>query len=357
VTVSTASSSVSGSGSSSGIATVGITAAANAGTVARTATVTFTGGDLTQTVSITQAASPAALSVSPSTVDFAAGGGTQNLAVISNVNWMVSRSEAWVTVSTASGSGNAAVGITAAANTGNASRTASVTFTGGGLTQSIAVTQEAQGVNVEPTPPDDGRGTIELMLRIPVDEPFSVTFILNLPAGFILDPDATSLVDGLLNDYQLSITPNGQGGWLFAITPKLALRNGDEMVQQQVVDIAYTLDETVAVGEHEVKISNADLTLLESGTTFHQEEINVPVTVTESSVGNATVETPEIVYFNGILSVNTPAAEGIEVYSVGGQLLYRVQKAAGAATFDLNRLPRGVLIVRGSSGWVRKAVK
>jgi hypothetical protein len=70
-----------------------------------------------------------------------------------------------------------------------------------------------------------------------------------------------------------------------------------------------------------------------------------------------TVEASEVVYYNGILSVNTSAAEQIAVYSVSGQLLYRVQKPAGLAVFDLNSLPRGVLIVRGSSGWVRKVVK
>jgi hypothetical protein len=38
-------------------------------------------------------------------------------------------------------------------------------------------------------------------------------------------------------------------------------------------------------------------------------------------------------------------------------LLYRVRKPAGAAAFDLGGLPRGVLIVRGSSGWTGKIVR
>ncbi|MDR1675907.1 MAG: hypothetical protein LBR86_05520, partial [Tannerella sp.] len=214
-----------------------------------------------------------------------------------------------------------------------------------------------QAIVIEPAPPVDGQGTIEVALNLPPDEPFSIAFTLDLPAGFVLDPDATSLAPGLQSGWQLSIAPDGPGSWQFEITPKLSLQSGDEMVRQQVVNIAYTLDGTVTVGEYELAIRDIDLTLLASGETIHPDEIRASVTVDESAVGNATVETPEIVYFNGILSVNTPVAEGIEVYSVGGQLLYRVQKAAGAATFDLNRLPRGVLIVRGSSGWVRKAVK
>jgi hypothetical protein len=54
--------------------------------------------------------------------------------------------------------------------------------------------------------------------------------------------------------------------------------------------------------------------------------------------------------------VNSPPAEQIEVYSVSGALLYRAQKASGKATFRLNHLPKGVLIVKGGSGWVKKVI-
>jgi hypothetical protein len=89
----------------------------------------------------------------------------------------------------------------------------------------------------------------------------------------------------------------------------------------------------------------------ESAEIFFFEPVTDPVpvlSVPSLSVGLAA---------GGILSVHTPAAEGIEVYSVGGQLLYRAQKPAGAATFDLSGLPRGVLIVHGTSGWTKKTYK
>jgi hypothetical protein len=38
-------------------------------------------------------------------------------------------------------------------------------------------------------------------------------------------------------------------------------------------------------------------------------------------------------------------------------MIYQSQKQPGIATFDLHSLPRGVLIVRGDSGWVRKIVR
>jgi hypothetical protein len=56
----------------------------------------------------------------------------------------------------------------------------------------------------------------------------------------------------------------------------------------------------------------------------------------------------------GILTVDTPAAEQIAVYSMNGALLYQAQKGIGEAVYRPGRLPKGILIVKGSSGWVKK---
>jgi hypothetical protein len=77
-------------------------------------------------------------------------------------------------------------------------------------------------------------------------------------------------------------------------------------------------------------------------------------TIMDGSTSNGVVETSKIVYADGILSVVTPQSELIEVYSVAGQLLYHAWKTSDKEIFDLSRLPSGVLIVRGSSGWARK---
>ncbi|MDR2119884.1 MAG: leucine-rich repeat domain-containing protein [Tannerella sp.] len=81
-------------------------------------------------------------------------------------------------------------------------------------------------------------------------------------------------------------------------------------------------------------------------------------TITEQGSGQANirVESAEIVYAGGALSVNTPRGEVVEIYSVSGLLLYRARKDAGQAAFDLRHLPGGILIARGSSGWVKKIV-
>ncbi|MDR1454691.1 MAG: hypothetical protein LBJ01_03475 [Tannerella sp.] len=73
------------------------------------------------------------------------------------------------------------------------------------------------------------------------------------------------------------------------------------------------------------------------------------------AVGHETVAEPVRIHAaNGVLTVQSPVAEEITVYAISGAPMYRAQKAAGVATFGLNRLPQGVYIVRGSSGWVKK---
>ncbi|MDR0768687.1 MAG: C10 family peptidase [Dysgonamonadaceae bacterium] len=55
----------------------------------------------------------------------------------------------------------------------------------------------------------------------------------------------------------------------------------------------------------------------------------------------------------GTLYIDSPAAERIEVYSISGKLLHRVNKRAGKDSFTIPNSER-LLIVRGSSGWVKK---
>jgi hypothetical protein len=75
------------------------------------------------------------------------------------------------------------------------------------------------------------------------------------------------------------------------------------------------------------------------------------------TTGNTGVEEQavHIRYAEGVLSVNTPSSEQVYVYSVNGSLLFHTRKAAGPEAFSVS-LPKGVWIVRGSSGWVRKSV-
>jgi hypothetical protein len=83
----------------------------------------------------------------------------------------------------------------------------------------------------------------------------------------------------------------------------------------------------------------------------------VAVVQETNPVDNAVIGSTEIVYAGGRLSVNTPVSERITVYALSGVIVYQSQKMPGSATFDLTGLPRGLMIVRGDSGWVKKIVR
>ena len=130
------------SGANNGSFTVSATA--NTGTAARTGTVTVTGGGITRTIAVTQAA-PAAnnLTVSPTSLSLASGASSGTATVTANVSWTVSDDQTWITTSATSGSGNGSFTVNATANTGTTARSGTVTVTGGGITRTIAVSQAA----------------------------------------------------------------------------------------------------------------------------------------------------------------------------------------------------------------------
>ena len=57
---------------------------------------------------------------------------------------------------------------------------------------------------------------------------------------------------------------------------------------------------------------------------------------------------------NNILFIESPSAETIQVYSIIGELLFDFQKLEGKANYFVNQSEGTVLIVKGSSGWVKK---
>lgn len=85
------------------------------------------------------------LTVTPSTLSFAAGAGSANVAVSSNGSWSVTDNAPWLTVSPAAGSGNGNFTASATANTGSASRTAVITVSSGNLSRTVQVTQAGSG--------------------------------------------------------------------------------------------------------------------------------------------------------------------------------------------------------------------
>lgn len=83
---------------------------------------------------------------SPSSITFTDIGGTQNISMTTNRSWTVSSSESWCKVSPASGEAaeeGTSIMVTCDLNTTYNSRNCSISINAGGITQSIAVSQEA----------------------------------------------------------------------------------------------------------------------------------------------------------------------------------------------------------------------
>lgn len=120
-----------------------ITAAANTATTARSASVTFSGGEADD-VTIQVSQNPAdVIEVDNSEVSVTAEGGDVIVKVTANVEWTATASESWVSVSPAKGqSGNLTISV--AANDDTAERTATVTLAKGSTSVVITVKQDGK---------------------------------------------------------------------------------------------------------------------------------------------------------------------------------------------------------------------
>lgn len=106
-----------------------------------------------QTITVTQQPPTPVLSASIATVELASAGGQEAVSVTSNLSWLASSSEGWLSVTPATGSGNGSLLITAVPNTGEKSRTATVTLadTDNSIPSvTISVTQVATLFSVTP---------------------------------------------------------------------------------------------------------------------------------------------------------------------------------------------------------------
>ena len=74
------------------------------------------------------------LSVSPSSLSYRATGGSEEITVASNIEWTVTSSADWLTITPTSGSGDGTITVEAATNTSEGERTATITVSGEGAT-------------------------------------------------------------------------------------------------------------------------------------------------------------------------------------------------------------------------------
>jgi hypothetical protein len=82
--------------------------------------------------------------------------------------------------------------------------------------------------------------------------------------------------------------------------------------------------------------------------------------ILSTTTGNDTpafvpVETSAYIY-DGILTIQNPVAETVQVYAINGTLLYNFQKPDGKASYSLNQPKGTILIIRGSAGWSKELI-
>ena len=125
---------------------LGFTAESNTSSSTRTATITLSAGDITNSILVTQAG--ISLSVSPTTVSVAAAGESFTVSVTCDTDYSVDISDTWLTMNSNS---SGTLSFTADANTSGSSRTATITITAGDLSETVTVTQAGISLSVSPT--------------------------------------------------------------------------------------------------------------------------------------------------------------------------------------------------------------
>ncbi|GHT32708.1 hypothetical protein AGMMS49574_16820 [Bacteroidia bacterium] len=200
------------------------------------------------------------------------------------------------------------------------------------------------------------KGSFDLGTIVLPDSVSKASFTIKFPTGFALDKDSTQL-PAAWSDYELLITPQDSNQWLVTIQRKSLRSALRAETGTTLAHIVYTVDGKVKRGTHDITVHSIQVET-PGGNTILEPAITVPAQLNRWGVGNEVVPSLEpTLYVTGhTLYVQSSRAEHITVYSINGLKLYESEVPAGTATIDAARFPKGVLIVRGSSGWARKTV-
>jgi hypothetical protein len=135
--------------------------------------------------------------VSPTAVDFAAGGGSKTVQVNYTGSWNLSSADPWLTITPASGSGPATVTLTATTNPDGIVRsgkvTARYTYADGTPTQTLSVTQQGATLAVAPLAvdlPTGGPGADGKVSSLVTVSSNVSWYVSNAPAWLTVSPQA-----------------------------------------------------------------------------------------------------------------------------------------------------------------------
>ena len=203
---------------------------------------------------------------------------------------------------------------------------------------------------------NDNQGSFDVNVNIPTDSIGNGSITVTFPEGFTLDENSTGLTLDFAGLFDLTITKQDNNSWLLEIKPKTlrsaSLRAGEA---GKMLQVAYTVDKGIEKGTYEISV-NSILFETKSGNYIPEPAITVPAVLTRESVANELIESAGIMLYliDRTLYIQSEKADRITVYSTVGQQLYETAIQPGMNTVNAANLPQGILIVRGSSGWVMK---
>lgn len=208
-------------------------------------------------------------------------------------------------------------------------------------------------------PVNNNQGNFDLSINIPVDSVQNGSLVVQLPEGFTLDEANTSLAVDFAGLFDLTITKQENNSWLIEIKSKslksAALR-ADEI--GKMLHIAYKVNDSVTKGTYNISVNSIQFKT-PGDNIIPEPAITVPVNVNRWGVGNEQLEDSNTaVYITGnTLYIQTAQTETITIYAINGSKLCEATVQPGTTTIDASAFPQGVLIVKGSSGWVKKVVR
>ena len=203
-----------------------------------------------------------------------------------------------------------------------------------------------------------GEESIIISLELPAGGFVTGSFVLALPEGLLIDLDNTSVSESLSENLQLIVTPLGNNTWLIELAAALqtySMRLSSASMFREILNIAYKVDKKMVPGSYEVSVSDVNL-MLSDGTKIKKDKLATNVIIS-GTTSNEFIGAAKATLINSILTVDTPDAETINVYSVSGSMVYTAAKVEGKSVYSVSNLPNGIYVVTGSKGWQAKVLK
>lgn len=208
-------------------------------------------------------------------------------------------------------------------------------------------------IHIDPQTSANEAGTINLSITTPDNTSLTGSFLVEFPTGISLDENTTKLSAEYEKNAVLSITNKENNSWLIEIKEKTPVLHTGAL--QNVLDIGIKKDESVINGDYLIKFSQLNF-LLNDGSELKKDLLNINIFIDDTAIDLPEVANVQVYRINNHLCVQSIHSEVIYVYSFNGTLLHTMKKTAGEVVFDIN-LQESVLIVKGSTGWVKKIAK